>query len=108
MWSVEVVLVLPLLESVVEQLRVVDDDADEHLVELFGVDAVRSFYLAVEPGGGRIDVDVADASVQDVPIEAVANTINSRPRKTLGWKTPAEALDEHLRSLQQAGVATTD
>lgn len=40
-------------------------------------------------------------------IEAVALTINSRPRKTLGWKTPAEALDQHLRSLQQAGVATT-
>jgi len=40
-------------------------------------------------------------------IEAVANTINSRPRKTLGWKTPTEALDEHLRSLQQGGVATT-
>jgi IS30 family transposase len=41
-------------------------------------------------------------------IEAVANTLNSRPRKTLGWKTPAEALDEHLRSIQQAGVATID
>jgi len=41
-------------------------------------------------------------------LEAVATAINSRPRKTLGWKTPAEALDEHLRSLQQAGVATTD
>lgn len=40
-------------------------------------------------------------------IEAVALTINSRPRKTLGWKTPAKALDQHLRSLQQAGVATT-
>ena len=40
-------------------------------------------------------------------IEAVAATINSRPRKTLGWKTPAEALNEHLRSFQQAGVATT-
>ena len=40
-------------------------------------------------------------------IEAVAATINTRPRKTLGWKTPAEALDEHLRSLQQPGVATT-
>jgi transposase InsO family protein len=38
----------------------------------------------------------------------VAATINSRPRKILDWKTPAEALDEHLRSLQQAGVATTD
>ena len=41
-------------------------------------------------------------------IEAVAHALNTRPRKTLGWKTPAEALDEHLRSLQQAGVASTD
>ena len=41
-------------------------------------------------------------------IEAVAAAINSRPRKTLDWKTPAEALDEHLRSLQQPGVATID
>ena len=41
-------------------------------------------------------------------IEAVATALNGRPRKTLGWKTPAEALDEHLRSLQQGGVATTD
>ena len=41
-------------------------------------------------------------------IEVVANELNSRPRKTLDWKTPAEALDEQLRSLQQTGVATTD
>jgi len=40
-------------------------------------------------------------------IEAVAAALNSRPRKTLGWRTPAEALDEYLRSVQQAGVATT-
>jgi IS30 family transposase len=39
-------------------------------------------------------------------IEAVAATLNSRPRKTLGWKTPAEALDELLVSAQQGGVAT--
>jgi len=40
-------------------------------------------------------------------IEAVAAALNHRPRKTLGWRTPAEAFAEHLRSLQQAGVATT-
>jgi IS30 family transposase len=40
-------------------------------------------------------------------INAVAHALNSRPRKTLGWKTPAEALDEHLRSLQHPGVAAT-
>jgi IS30 family transposase len=39
-------------------------------------------------------------------IEAVAATLNSRPRKTLGWKTPAEALNALLLSLQ-AGVAST-
>ena len=40
-------------------------------------------------------------------LQAVALTLNNRPRKTLGWKTPAEALNEHLLSLQVAGVATT-
>jgi hypothetical protein len=39
---------------------------------------------------------------------AVINrTTDTRPRKTLGWRTPAEALNDHLVSLQQGGVTTT-
>jgi IS30 family transposase len=49
--------------------------------------------------------DLARWSAEE--IEAVATTLSSRPRKTLGWKTPAEAFNEQLL-LEQAGVATTD
>ena len=41
-------------------------------------------------------------------LEAVALALNNRPRKILGWRTPAEVFEEQLRSIQQAGVATTD
>jgi IS30 family transposase len=40
-------------------------------------------------------------------LAAVAAALNSRPRKTLSWRTPAEALDDLLHSGHQAGVATT-
>ena len=49
--------------------------------------------------------DLSRWSAED--LQAVAVTLNGRPRKTLGWKTPAEALDELLASIQQAGVAST-
>jgi IS30 family transposase len=40
-------------------------------------------------------------------LEAVALALNNRPRKILGWRTPAEVFEEQIRSIQQAGVATT-
>ena len=43
----------------------------------------------------------------DEEIQAVANALHGRPRKTLGWKTPAEAFNEQLRALQEIGGATT-
>jgi IS30 family transposase len=40
-------------------------------------------------------------------LEAVALALNNRPRKSLGWRTPAEVFEEQLNSIQKAGVATT-
>jgi len=40
-------------------------------------------------------------------LAAVAIALNSRPRKTLGWRTPAEALDQFLQTTHIGRVATT-
>ena len=49
--------------------------------------------------------DLSAVSASD--LNAVAFTLNTRPRKTLGWRTPAEILDLLLQSHSTAGVATT-
>src|SRR5262245_58107788 len=53
------------------------------------------------PKGTDLSVHSADA------LAAVAHTLNTRPRKSLGWRTPAEALDVILRSDHTHTVATT-
>jgi IS30 family transposase len=40
--------------------------------------------------------DLSRHSAND--LEAVALALNTRPRKTLGWQTPAEALNQVLRA----------
>jgi len=53
------------------------------------------------PKGTDLSVHRADA------LAAVALALNTRPRKTLGWRTPAEALDQVLQSAHTGSVATT-
>ncbi len=50
------------------------------------------------------DADLSAHGADD--LAAVAAALNGRPRKALGWRTPAEVFDEALRS-SQTGVATT-
>ncbi len=49
--------------------------------------------------------DLSRHTISD--LDAIAAALNNRPRKRLGWKTPAEALTEHLKSVRVASVATT-
>jgi IS30 family transposase len=49
--------------------------------------------------------DLSRHSAND--LAAVAAALNARPRKTLDWRTPAEAFNDYLQLSQQTGVATT-
>ena len=52
--------------------------------------------------------DGTDLSAHSPDVLAVvADALNTRPRKTLGWRTPAEALDQCLQASQTECVPTT-
>jgi hypothetical protein len=55
-------------------------------------------FLVRQGVAGAATVDL-DAGFEPVAVRVVT-------RKTLGWKTPAEALNEQLLLIQQGGVAT--
>jgi hypothetical protein len=63
------------------------------------------FDLLVVGVSNRHLTDLLRHSRQD--LDAVALALNTRPRETLGWRTPAEALDQLLQLAQHGGVATT-
>jgi hypothetical protein len=46
--------------------------------------------------GGRLVETGAAVQLGQAEIDTVAADLNNRPRKTLSWKTPAEALNDHL------------
>ena len=52
------------------------------------------------PKGTDLGVHGADE------LAAVASALDGRPRKTLDWRTPAEALDRFLRAGHTEAVAT--
>lgn len=47
------------------------------------------------------------ARYQRREVQAVANALNNRPRKALGWKTPTEVLAQQLHSIPQRVATTT-
>jgi IS30 family transposase len=47
--------------------------------------------------------DLARHNASD--LAAVAQALNARPRKTLGWRTPSEALNQYLLSCSTSDTA---
>ena len=65
-------------------------------------EACRAFGQRADRRAAETQDDVSFPVTRHRPV-----TLNARPRKTLGWKTPAEALDECLSQIDKHRVATT-
>lgn len=63
--------------------------------------SIRGLLRQYFPKGTDLSMHGADELI------AVAHALNTRPQKTLGWKTPAEAFDDILKHGNVKGVATT-
>ena len=57
---------------------------------------IRDFF----PKGTRF------CEVTDEEVARVQHLLNTRPRKTLGWKTPQEAYSEYLRKVEEGALTT--
>lgn len=108
MGSVVVVEVLPFLEPVVEELGVVDHGSVEHAVELFLVDAVGTFDLAVEAGGGGFDVYVSDAPIEHVVMElgAELGPVVGLDDLDSEWKPSQDVSSRSIRSTKRVLCAS--
>jgi anti-anti-sigma factor len=99
--------------------RVIVDLQDVTFMDSSGLSLLAGLAKRQQPRGGRVAVCNASSQIANImtisglnrsvkiPLLAVQAMINSRPRKVLAWKTPAEILDQQLRSFHQARVATT-
>ena len=62
------------------------------------LDPESNFYNDFIPQGISADIIASLDGMTREDLDAVALALNTRPRKTLGWRTPAEALNELLLS----------
>lgn len=65
--------------------------------------------MDVPPGAGRDRFFLKGTEFADVTDEEVARVqdlLSGRPRETLGWRTPAEAVTELLTQASEAGAMT--
>ena len=54
----------------------------------------------------RSNILLRKEDVTDEEVARVQHLLNTRPRKTLGWKTPQEAYSEYLREVEEGALTT--